>query len=153
MKKILYIGVLSALLLTACAEEDAKSKEETPAAEPTEVKKEPVITEPTQEELNAKLRSEAIELDTVAVDSNKIKVGTKVFVKGEVSTLHTDEIVEGDFLITTTEGEESGMYSIENYELAHPSEIAKLTVYGTYEGRNDMNIPTITATLVETLVE
>lgn len=149
MKKILYTGALSVLLLTACAEEDAKSKEETPAAEPTEVKKEPVTTEPTQEELNAKMRSEAIELDTVAVDSNKIKVGTKVFIKGKVSILHTDQIVEGEFLITTTEGEESGMYSIENYALADTKVGAQVTVYGTYEGRNDMGIPTITATLVE----
>lgn len=45
LKKIFYVGVLSALLLTACGEEEAKPKEETPAAEPAEVEKEPVTTE------------------------------------------------------------------------------------------------------------
>lgn len=45
MKKLFYIVALSALLLTACSEEEAKPKEETPAAEPVEIKEEPVTAE------------------------------------------------------------------------------------------------------------
>ena len=45
MKKLFYIGALSVLLLTACSAEEAKPKEESPAAEPAEVKEEPVTAE------------------------------------------------------------------------------------------------------------
>lgn len=45
MKKLFYIGALSSLLLTACGEEEAKPKEDTPAAEPAVVKEESVTKE------------------------------------------------------------------------------------------------------------
>lgn len=45
MKKLFYVGALSALLLTACGEEKAAPKEEAPASEQAEVKEEPVTME------------------------------------------------------------------------------------------------------------
>ncbi|MFY0520599.1 hypothetical protein ACOMCU_22625 [Lysinibacillus sp. UGB7] len=141
MKKLLYLGALSAILLTAC-------EEEKPATEPTEVETGLVTTESTQEELNAKMKSEAIELDIVAVNENKVKADTKVFAKGIVSGLVTEKSVDFEFVLTT-EGEETGMYGIENYALTDTKYGAEITVYGTYNGMNNLGIPTITATLVE----
>ena len=55
MKKLFYIGAMSALLLTACSEENAAPKEEAPASEPVEVKEEPVTAEvETQENEDVK---------------------------------------------------------------------------------------------------
>lgn len=42
MKKIFYIGVLSTLILTACSEGEALSKEEAPANEQKEAKEKTV---------------------------------------------------------------------------------------------------------------
>lgn len=42
MKKIFYIGVLSTLILNACSEEEAVSKEEAPASEQKEAKEKTV---------------------------------------------------------------------------------------------------------------
>ena len=138
MKKLLYLGALSVILLTACEEEKPD----------TEVETRLVTTESTQEELNAKLKSEAIELDIIAVNENKVKADTKVFAKGIVSELVTEESGNFEFVLTA-EGKEPGMYGIENYALADTNYGAEITVYGTYNGLNNLGIPTITATLVE----
>ncbi|MFJ8090547.1 hypothetical protein ACIQ7N_20415 [Lysinibacillus sp. NPDC095746] len=42
MKKIFYIGVLFILILTACSEDEAASKEEAPASEQKEAKEKTV---------------------------------------------------------------------------------------------------------------
>ncbi|MFF2176555.1 hypothetical protein ACFVT8_08870 [Lysinibacillus sp. NPDC058147] len=42
MKKIFYTGVLSTLILTACSEDEAASKEEAPASEQKEAKEKTV---------------------------------------------------------------------------------------------------------------
>lgn len=44
MKKIFYIGALSTLILTACSEDEAVSKEEAPASEQKEAKEKTVNT-------------------------------------------------------------------------------------------------------------
>ena len=41
------------------------------------------------------------------------------------------------------------MYGIENYALADTKYGAEITVYGTYNGMNNLGIPTISATIVE----
>lgn len=130
MKRLLYLGALSAILLTACAEEK-------PSTEPNEV-----------ESPQAELKNEAIKLDIVDVNENKVEVGTKVFAKGIVSELVTEESVDFEFVLTT-EGEESGMYGIENYALADTKYGAEITVYGTYEGLGSMGVPIISAIIVE----
>lgn len=130
LKKLLYIGALSAILLTAC-------EEEKPATEPIEV-----------ESPQAELKNEAIELDIIDVNENKVEVGTKVFSKGIVSRIVTEESLEFEFVLTT-EGEEPGMYGIDDYALADTKYGAEITVYGTYEGIGSMGVPIISAIIVE----
>ncbi|WP_342530097.1 hypothetical protein MKX57_16190 [Lysinibacillus sp. FSL M8-0216] len=67
MKKLFYIGVLSAFLLAACGEEEAKPKEETPSTEEKEVKEEPVTA---QTEVNETSPSEAQNATIEAFKSN-----------------------------------------------------------------------------------
>lgn len=66
MKKLFYIGAMSALLLSACGEEDAKPKEETPTEE-KEVKEEPVTVQSEGKEESA---SEAQNATIEAFKSN-----------------------------------------------------------------------------------
>ncbi|MER2009479.1 MAG: hypothetical protein ABS939_18765 [Psychrobacillus sp.] len=116
MKKLLYLGALSAMILAACEEE--------------------------------KLKSEAIEIDFVDVNENKVEVGTKVVAKGIVSKFVTEEKYDFEFFLTI-EDEEAAAYAIENYALANTKYGAEITVYGTYEGLNNLGVPAISATLVE----
>lgn len=151
MKKIFFIGTLSVLLLTACGEEEAKPKEETPAAEPTEVKEEPVTVEPTQEELNVKMREEAIKIDFVAANGDEIAQDTKVTISGKVTNI-SEEGVGGKFTVTTTEGDRSdgyGMYSVINLALKDVSLDSEVTIYGTYDKKDELGFPTIAATIIE----
>lgn len=151
MKKLFYIGVLSSLLLTACGEEEkAAPKEETPAAEEKEASDKVAETKgPTQEELNEKMRKEAIKLEFVAANSDEVAKNTKVTISGKVSNIDK-EGVGGKFTVTTNEGDGYGMYTVVNLTLEDVSMDSEVTVYGTFDGSDpDLGFPTIIATIIE----
>lgn len=151
MKKLFYIGVLSTLLLTACGEEEkAAPKEETPAAEEKEASDKVAETKgPTQEELNEKMRKEAIKLEFVAANSDEVAKNTKVTISGKVSNIDK-EGVGGKFTVTTNEGDGYGMYTVVNLTLEDVSMDSEVTVYGTFDGSDpDVGFPTIIATIIE----
>ncbi|AHN22028.1 hypothetical protein [Lysinibacillus varians] len=151
MKKLFYIGVLSTLLLTACGEEEkAAPKEETPAAEEKEASDKVAETKgPTQEELNEKMRKEAIKLEFVAANSDEVAKNTKVTISGKVSNIDK-EGVGGKFTVTTNEGDGYGMYTVVNLTLEDVSMDSEVTVYGTFDGSDpDLGFPTIIATIIE----
>lgn len=134
MKKLLYLGAFSTLLLTACDEE-----------------KELVTTEsaPVEVSEEEKLKSEAIELDFADVNEGKVKAGTKVVSKGTVSRFVTKEKYDFEFFLTVENEEVSEAYAIENYPLANTNYGAVITVYGTYEGMNEIGVPSISAIIVD----
>lgn len=149
MKKLFYVGALSALLLTACGEEEATPKEETPAAEEKGATDKVAETKgPTQEELNEKMRNEAIKLDFVAANGDEVEKDTKVTINGKITNI-AEEGVGGKFTVTTTEGDGYGMYSVVNLTLKDVSLDSEVTIYGTYDGKDDMSAPTIIATIIE----
>lgn len=150
MKKLFYIGVLSTLLLTACGEEEkAAPKEETPAAEEKEASDKVAETKgPTQEELNEKMRKEAIKLDFVKANGDEVAKNTKVTITGKVTNI-AKEGVDGTFTVTTKEVDGYGMFSINNLTLEDVSMDSEVTIYGTYNGKDDLGFPTIIATIIE----
>lgn len=144
MKKLFYIGALSALLLAACGdEEDAAPKEDTPVVETSRES-----NEPTQEELNAQLKEEATAIGFVAANSGEIAENTKVTLKGEVKVIFS-EGVAGKFSLTTTEGERFGVYTIVNLSMTETAEGDEVTIYGTFDGKDESGIPQIVATIIE----
>ena len=148
MKKLFYIGALSALLLAACgSEEEATPKEDTPAVQ-TNAEVEEKSDAPTQEELNAQLKEEATAIDFVAANAGEIAEKTKVTITGKVGTIMS-EGVGGVFTVSTTEGDGAGMYTIENYSMTETAEDAEVTIYGTFAGKDASGIPKIIATIVE----
>ena len=149
MKKLFYISALSALLLTACGEEEAAPKEETPAAEEKEASDKVAETKgPTQEELNVKMKAEAIKLDFVAANGDEVTKDTKVTISGKVTNI-AEEGVGGTFTVTTKEGDGYGMFSVYNLSLKDVSMDSEVTVYGTYNEKDDLGFPTIIATIIE----
>lgn len=148
MKKLFYIGALSTLLLTACGEEATPAKDVAPDEEPSEVKEVPVTAEPTQEELNEKMKNEAIKLDFVAANGDEIAKDTKVTISGKVTNI-SEEGVGGKFTVTTIEGDGYGVYSVKNLALKDVSLDSEVTIYGTYDKKDDLGFPTIIATIIE----
>lgn len=144
MKKLFYIGALSALLLAACGgEEEGTPKEDTPVVETARE-----TNEPTQEELNAQLKEEATAIDFVAANGGEIAEKTKVTITGKVGTVMS-EGVGGVFTVSTTEGDGAGMYTIENYSMTETAEDAEVTIYGTFDGKDESGIPQIVAIIIE----
>ena len=143
MKKLFYIGALSALLLAACGGEEATPKEDTPVEETSGES-----NEPTQEELNAQLKEEATAISFVAANAGEVPKNAKVTLKGVVKVIFS-EGVAGKFSFTTTEGEGYGVYTIVNLSMTEPVEGNKVTIYGTFDGKDESGIPQIVATIIE----
>ena len=151
MKKLFYIGAISALLLTACSsDEKASPKEETPAAEEKEATDKVAETKgPTQEELNEKMKAEAIKLDFVAANGDEVAKNTKVTITGKITNIDK-EGVGGKFTVTTTEGDGYGMFTVVNLTTGgNVSLDSEVTIYGTFDGKDDLGAPTIIATIIE----
>lgn len=149
MKKLFYIGALSSLLLVACGEEETKPKEDTSTSEPSESKNESVTNAPTQEELNEKMRSEAIKLDFVSANGGKIAKDTKVTITGKITNI-AEEGIGGKFTVTTEEDGGFGMYSVVNLVTgSNVVQDSEVTVYGTFDEKDDLGMPTIIATIIE----
>lgn len=147
--KRMSLVLAAALLLSACTE-DKTSK-------PADVSKQPAVEETVtaeeqeQAELNAQLKEDATEINFVEANGDQLEQGAKVKATGEITTVSDQGIRGGDFTLTTEEDNGNGMYNITNLNTAK-IEIAKgknVTIYGTYNGKDDMGMPSITATIVE----
>ncbi|WP_212680074.1 hypothetical protein, partial [Salmonella enterica] len=65
-------------------------------------------TEPSQEELNAEMKAEATKIDFVTANAGEYGEQDRLYAEGEVSSLTKDTM--DTFILTTEEGEGSGMY-------------------------------------------
>lgn len=108
-------------------------------------------SEHSQEELNVRLKEEAIEADFVDINSDKVAKGTKLHLKGEVTVIISAKSL-GEFSLTTKEGDGYGVYDIHNYT-AKDLDIQEgdvIEVWGVYAGRDDdTGMPTISMTICE----
>lgn len=144
MKKLIGLVLLSSLFMVACSSNEAsESVNEETNTEVTEVD-----SEVTQEDLDAKLKEEATQADFVELNSDDAETGKKVFAEGTVETVTTDGTM-GEFTLTTSEGDGSGMYTIVNVMGTEVLEGDTVTIYGVYEGKDDLGFPMINATVIE----
>lgn len=142
MKRLFYVSALSVLLLAACGDETKVDPKVETSSEQVET------TEPTQEELNAKLKDEAITLDFIAANGDEVEKDTKVTITGEVTTVMS-EGVGGIFTVTTTEGDGFGVFNVKNFTSDEVVEGQTVSVYGTYNGKDETSMPSIIATFIE----
>lgn len=105
---------------------------------------------PTQEELNEKLKAEAVQVEFVKANAGEYNEGDRLFVKGEVDVLEDDSVFV-KFLISAEEGEGYGMYNVEGVNITDTefSEGDTVTVYGSYKGESESGLPLIIATIIE----
>lgn len=152
-RKVFLLSVLLILVLAVigCGEKPA-SKDVTQIKKQAEFKKE---TEPTQEELNKKLKENAVKADFVELnsypDKNKDK---KVYVEGEVGVVFGDGVGQ-KFDMSAKEGNGYGYYTITNLcGMYDVKEGDVLKAYGVFSGHDEKtSIPKITATIIEKIPE
>ena len=141
MKKLIIVA-LSALLLAACSDD----KQDTSNT----VKKDKVESnEPSQAELDAKLKKEATQADFVEMNGETTEKNTKVFAEGNIDVVITDGTI-GEFTLSTKEDGGIGMYTVKSFiPDAKFTKGDKVKVYGTYGGKDDTGMPIINTTILE----
>lgn len=150
MKRVLLLGLI--LLLVACGSDKADTEPIEQNGVEMASENDVVKNEPTQEELNEQLKTEAMDADFVSINGDEVEEGAKLKVTGEISFVSGEGVRGGNFTITTEEKDGHGMYNIINLNTADPVEIVEgieVTVYGTYSGKDETGIPEITATIIE----
>ncbi len=148
MNKIIFsAAIVSAIMFGACSDEkDTAPKEDTPVEE-TSKGTEDKSDSSTQEELNAKLKEETTAIDFVAANGGEVAENTKVKAQGVIKVI-ISEGVGGEFMLTTTEGEGFGVYTIVNLSMTEIVEGDEVTIYGTFAGKDDLGMPKIIATII-----
>ncbi|MBT2717958.1 hypothetical protein [Bacillus sp. ISL-57] len=141
MKKLLFVG-LSALLLAGCGD---KQKETSGDVEGNKTEETVETKGLTQDELNAKLKEEAVEADYKELNSDNAPDKKKVFVKGEIGSVFEEGIL-GTFILNN----ENGIYTVNLLSVDEKYEAGdNVTVYGTTNGKDETGNPQITATILE----
>jgi hypothetical protein len=147
MKRILLlILVIGILLLSACGTPTTAPPDEAlPTPPPT------ATAEPTQEELDARLKEEAVKADFVELNCNhEANMYKRIYAEGEVGVI-MDEGLLGNFYLSQEEGEGYGMYNVFNFDLDAPnlSEGDWVIIWGIFGGKNEFLLPKIFATIIE----
>ena len=128
--------------LVACTEEEKLSTKEV-------TKTDEKSNEPSQDELDAQLKEDAVQADFVKLNSDEATKGEKVFAEGEITNISKEGVL-GEFTLTTEEKDGSGMYMIK--VLAAEAEFTKgdqVKIFGITEGKDDLGFPIINATILE----
>lgn len=138
--------ILAAGLLTACVSD--KSQEKT-IEDKTKIEDNAgVEVVESQVELNNKLKEEAKEYSFIELNGDEVEKDAKVKLIGKVRTIMKEGML-GEFTLTTVEDDLLAMFTIVNVLGADVSEGSFVTVYGTYQGKDDSGMPKVESTLIE----
>ncbi|MGS2745999.1 hypothetical protein ACVAMH_03655 [Bacillus zanthoxyli] len=165
-KKIISICIGSALSLslTACdSSKQNESSEKTNVKSQTETKKD--LT--SQDELNKKIKQEAEEANFEVASYGEYEIGKKLKITGTITGLKNVEGSTVPEFTLTTEGDNNGMYKVTiiqpeitvNQDVIILKNGVKLgyampvTVYGTYNGKDEYGVPHISSSIVETNIK
>lgn len=140
MKKLLLL-IIGAVLLTGCG-----SNEPTKETEPTDIQTK--TEEPTKEERIAKVKALAEEYTFIQLNGDEVPTDTMVKLSGQIDLVSEDGML-GEFTLTEKNDAGYGIYSINNMLGAEVKEGDAITVYGTYNGKNEMGMPSVNSVLIE----
>ena len=119
---------------------------------PTAVKvAEQKTTEPSQAEINEKIKKEAVKADFVEINGYEAaNAGKSYYVEGTVSNVDNTNNVLHLFTVTTKEGDGAGMYDILNFSDVSVVEGDKVKVYGKLDGvKNEKGMIQISGNVIE----
>lgn len=155
MKRLLII-LLGVMLLVACGNKE-KPKVETVSHgnEQTAEQEDDRTDEEKAEDLkaaNEKFKSDSVEYDYLSIFRDEVPVNTKVKFTGEVFVVGKEGF-GGEFgMKQDLDGTTDGVLKVENMNIGDPVEIEEgktLTVYGIYDGKDEMGAPVIKAVVIE----
>ena len=110
----------------------------------------------SQEELNIRLKKEAVKAEFIELNSNsKSNINKKVYLEGTVGTILKDGVL-GEFSVNTKEENGYGIYTILNMHTTEKETLKQgdiIKIYGVYDGKEKDNIPKITAIIIEKIGE
>ena len=96
------------------------------------------VAEPTQAEINAKIKKEATKADFVKVNGHENEnKGKAYYVEGEVTFIDNINTTLPTFTVTTKEGTGFGMYDIMNFNHISVIKGDKVKAYGRLSGEKD----------------
>jgi hypothetical protein len=146
-----FLSILFAItLIISLAACSGTSKKSESTKQVTTVSSEPSVSkEPTQEELNAKLKSEAVKADFVKINGGEWK-DKKVFAEGEISNVDVQDPVT-TFLLAAKEGNGLGVYKIRAVTslIGKINDKDKVKIYGIVNEPDKDGIPKILVTVIE----
>jgi hypothetical protein len=141
----LYIcGLILSLGFVGCSSNNE-------VVEPTsEVVETVAKTEPTQSEINAGIKKDAVKADFVILNGHEEdNLGKPYIVEGEVSFVGDTTAVLPTFSVTTKEGNGVGMYDITNFDKVIVAKGDKVKVYGKLTGKSDIGLIQISGNIIE----
>ncbi|TWT26298.1 hypothetical protein [Planomicrobium sp. CPCC 101110] len=131
MKKTSFL-LSGILLLAACSGEQPEDGQ----------------SEEMEQEPEAGMKAEAVEIDFVAANDDSVPAGNIVKAEGVASPITGTEIGD-EFLLTTQESEGQGTYIVSNNSSVEVQHGQELTVYGSCDGKTESGSPKITAAIIE----
>jgi hypothetical protein len=141
---ICICGIILSLGFIGCS---SKSSE---VVKPLEKPIEQKIVEPTQDELNATIKKEAVKADFVTLNGHEADfIGKSYFVEGEVTFIDDSNSVLPMFSVKTKEGDGFGMYDVVNFNKTVVVKGDKVKVYGKLSGKSDIGVPQISGNVIE----
>lgn len=152
MKKL--ISIILVTLFTLGLVSCSQSKQEANTTSTNSTQSQASKNEPTQEELNAKLKSEAVKADFVTINGHESEVsGKKVFSEGQISAVDNEgkyDLFKG-FTISQKEGDGFGIYYVYNLTDDKSFENGdQVKIYGTVnKEKSKLGMSVIVATVIE----
>lgn len=106
--------------------------------------------EETQDQLNQKIKSAAVQADFTNLNGHEDEFkGKSYWIEGEVTNVDNTDSVLPMFTVKTTEGSGYGMYDILNFEKVSVKQGDKVKVYGGLNGKSKVGAPEISGNVIE----
>lgn len=138
MKK-LFVLMITAALLAACSNDE--SKEPVESTEPVE---ESAPEETAGDEVEEGLKADTVEQEYAAFADDEVPVNSKVKFLGKVTAID-----EGTF---TVESKADEIIYVKDIRLGERTDILEgsdVSVYGTYDGKDDEGVPVIKGIFID----
>ncbi|WP_303967605.1 hypothetical protein [Sporosarcina ureae] len=138
MKK-LFMLIITAAFLAACSNEEPKEP-----VESTEPTKETAPTEQTSDGVEEGLKEDTVEREYAAFANDEVPVNSKVKFLGKVTAID-----EGVYAV---ESDADEILYVKDIRLGERTDILEgfdVSVYGTYDGKDDEGVPVIKGIFID----